>query len=260
MMYTTPRKLGPLLLACLLVLQDVHSFSPTAHSTSPWVTQSLSTTSVAASTRGGDDSVSEGQFSRRTAVSALLTGTAVMAAGLLGVPETASARLEAVNRPDLLPAEKGAKVIQVEKFLTSGQAKRMDGLLTALERDTGYRIRVLCQAYPNTPGLAIRDYWDLGKEGQKDDKYVVLVVDQFGGRGNVLNFNVGEGLKLVLPNIFWTRLQAKFGTVRQSCCCWGGGGECGYCLPSVVCLCSLTSCSLSCLFVCSCSCSSYATR
>ena len=41
-------------------------------------------------------------------------------------------------------------------------------------------------------GLAIRDYWSLGKEGQKDDKYIVLVVDQFGGRGNVLNFNVGE--------------------------------------------------------------------
>ncbi len=25
------------------------------------------------------------------------------------------------------------------------------------------------------PSLAIRDYWDLGKEGQKDNKYVVLV-------------------------------------------------------------------------------------
>merc|ERR1712176_1713341 len=66
--------------------------------------------------------------------------------------------------------------------------------------------------YPQTPGLAIRDYWDLGKEGQKDDKYIVLVVDQFGGRGNVLNFNVGDGVKFALPNIFWTRLQSKFGT------------------------------------------------
>ena len=41
-------------------------------------------------------------------------------------------------------------------------------------------------------GLAIRDYWSLGKEDQKDDKYIVLVVDQFGGRGNILNFNVGD--------------------------------------------------------------------
>ena len=50
-------------------------------------------------------------------------------------------------------------------------------------------------------------------QGQKDDKYVVLVVDEFGGKGNVLNFNVGEGVKLALPNIFWTRLQGKYGTV-----------------------------------------------
>lgn len=125
---------------------------------------------------------------------------------------SAEARLEPVNRPELLPTQSGLNVIQTEKFLTPGQVKRMDSLLSALERDTGFRLRVLCQSYPNTPGLAIRDYWDLGKEGQKDDKYIVLVVDQFGGRGNSLNFNVGEGVKLNLPNVFWTRLQAKYGT------------------------------------------------
>jgi hypothetical protein len=44
---------------------------------------------------------------------------------------------------------------------------------------------------------------------------VVLVVDEFGGKGNVLNFNVGDGLTFALPNIFWTRLQSKYGTVRH---------------------------------------------
>ena len=39
------------------------------------------------------------------------------------------------------------------------------------------------------------------------------VVDEFGGKGNVLNFNVGEGVKFALPNIFWTRLASKYGTV-----------------------------------------------
>ena len=71
------------------------------------------------------------------------------------------------------------------------------------------------EKYPNIPGLAIRDYWSLGKDGQKDDKYIVLVVDQFGGRGNVLNFNVGDGVKFALPNVFWTRLSGKYGTVSQ---------------------------------------------
>mmetsp|Transcript_14216 Transcript_14216/g.41711 ORF Transcript_14216/g.41711 Transcript_14216/m.41711 type:complete len:218 (-) Transcript_14216:539-1192(-) len=143
---------------------------------------------------------------------------AVSASALLGIstPQPAFARLDPVNRPDLLPKEDGLNVIQVEKFLTSGQAKRMDNLLASLEKDTGFRLRVLCQSYPNTPGLAIRDYWDLGKEDQKDDKYVVLVVDQFGGKGNVLNFNVGDGMKFALPNVFWTRLQGKYGTVRRS--------------------------------------------
>ena len=92
----------------------------------------------------------------------------------------------------MLPAEKGLNVIQTEKFLTSGQARRINDMLGNLEKDTGFRVKVLCQNYPNTPGLAIRDYWSLGKDDQKDDKYIVLIVDQFGGRGNVLNFNVGD--------------------------------------------------------------------
>ena len=64
----------------------------------------------------------------------------------------------------------------------------------------------------SSKGLAIRDYWSLAKEDQKDDKYIVLVVDNFGGKGNILNFNVGDGVKLSLPNTFWTRLSGKYGT------------------------------------------------
>merc|ERR1712071_625724 len=120
---------------------------------------------------------------------------------------------EPVDRPDLLPTEKNLPVIQIEKFLTNGQVKRISEQLNRLEKDTGFRVRLLCQAYPKTPGLAIRDYWSLGQEGQKDDKYIVLIVDQFGGKGNALNFNVGEGVKFALPNVFWTRLSGKYGTV-----------------------------------------------
>mmetsp|Transcript_17176 Transcript_17176/g.39488 ORF Transcript_17176/g.39488 Transcript_17176/m.39488 type:complete len:237 (-) Transcript_17176:580-1290(-) len=151
----------------------------------------------------------DGDLSRRTVVQSAMLASLLPA---VVAPQVATARLEAVNRPDLLPSEPGLNVIQTEKFLTSGQAKRLDKMMATLEKDTGFRLRVLCQNYPNTPGLAIRDYWSLGKEDQKDDKYIVLVVDQFGGRGNILNFNVGDGVKFALPNVFWTRLSGKYGT------------------------------------------------
>jgi uncharacterized membrane protein YgcG len=142
-----------------------------------------------------------------------MLGTASVLATTISSAPPANARLESVSKPELLPKEAGLNVIQTEKFLTSGQVKRLDQLLANLERDTGFRVRVLCQNYPNTPGLAIRDYWKVAREGD-DDKYVVLVVDQFGGRSNVLNFNVGDGVKFALPNVFWTRLAGKYGTVR----------------------------------------------
>ena len=82
---------------------------------------------------------------------------------------------------------------QIVKFLTSGQEKRMDTMLANLEKDTGFRVRVLCQAYPNTPGLAVRDYWSVGKEDQKDDKYVILVVDEFGGKEMCSTSTSGRG-------------------------------------------------------------------
>lgn len=141
----------------------------------------------------------------------IATGSIVVSTIATG-PLLVQARLEPVNKPELLPTEAGLNVIQTERFLTKGEVNRMNSKLSKLERDTGWRVRVLCQSYPMTPGLAIREYWSLGYDGQKDDKYVVLVVDQFGGKGNVLNFNVGEGLRLALANNFWTQLRNKYGT------------------------------------------------
>jgi hypothetical protein len=98
----------------------------------------------------------------RRNVLALASG--VLATSWFVAPQPSMARLDAVDRPDLLPSVPGQNVIQIKKFLTSGQVKRIDDMLSKLERDTGFRVKVLCQAYPQTPGLAIRDYWSLGKE------------------------------------------------------------------------------------------------
>ena len=95
----------------------------------------------------------DGEVSRRTIVQSIMLSSVLPSA--LVAPQTAMARLEAVNRPDLLPSEQGLNVIQTEKFLTSGQAKRLDKMMANLENDTGFRLRVLCQNYPNTPGKLI---------------------------------------------------------------------------------------------------------
>ena len=78
------------------------------------------------------------------------------------------------------------------------------------------RRRVARPRYPETPGLAIKDYWSV------DDKTVVLVADKgLKGTSNILNFNVGDGLADVLPTPFWSRLQGRFGTSRY----WREQGE-----------------------------------
>mmetsp|Transcript_21790 Transcript_21790/g.32306 ORF Transcript_21790/g.32306 Transcript_21790/m.32306 type:complete len:237 (+) Transcript_21790:89-799(+) len=178
-------------------------FNASAFTMSPSSSQQRTPTSV---------NMAASESSRRSVLSTASKALSTAALLTIANPAPSQARLEPVNKPDLLPSDPDQVVIQTQKFLTTGQAKRMSDLIRSLEKETGFRLRVLCQSYPNTPGLAIRDYWSLGKEGQKDDKYIVLVVDEFGGKGNVLNFNVGEGVKFALPNVFWTRLSGKYGT------------------------------------------------
>lgn len=115
------------------------------------------------------------------------------------------ARLEGVNRPELLPSGPTTPVIDVAGFLTGGEESRIVQRADALERETGFKLRVLAQNYPETPGLAVRDYWKV------DENTIVFVADPSLG-GNILNFNVGENVDLSVPRSFWSRLSGKYGT------------------------------------------------
>ncbi|PKU65274.1 Thylakoid lumenal 15.0 kDa protein 2, chloroplastic [Dendrobium catenatum] len=109
-----------------------------------------------------------------------------------------------VNKPELLPKE-FSSVIDVAGFLSAGQENRLRQEIADLEEETGFKLRVLAQNYPETPGLAIRDFW------QVDDRTIVFVADPTFG--NILNFNVGATVDLDIPRSFWSRLAGKYGNI-----------------------------------------------
>ncbi|KAI4987917.1 hypothetical protein ZWY2020_028675 [Hordeum vulgare] len=55
-----------------------------------------------------------------------------------------------VNKPELFFKE-FTNVIDVAGFLSSGQENRIRQEIKDLEKDTGYKLRVLAQNYPDTP-------------------------------------------------------------------------------------------------------------
>ena len=124
--------------------------------------------------------------------------TLATSAALVAAPPAAMARLEGVNNPQMLPPGEPVEVLDVAGYLTKGEIARLTSEVRNLEKDTGIRLRVLAQAYPNTPGLAVKDYWKV------DDDTVVFVADP--GLGNILNFSVGANVDLEVPPSFWTRL------------------------------------------------------
>ncbi|KAF7149462.1 hypothetical protein RHSIM_Rhsim03G0092100 [Rhododendron simsii] len=83
--------------------------------------------------------------------------------------------------------------------------KRLAREIDDIEKDTGFKLRVLAQNYPNTPGLAIKDFW------QVDDRTIVFVADPTFG--NIINFNVGNTVDLDIPRSFWSRLAGKYGNI-----------------------------------------------
>ncbi|KAH7285397.1 hypothetical protein KP509_33G026500 [Ceratopteris richardii] len=146
----------------------------------------------------------DGDCGCHSVVKASLAAALTLSIALTGIGN-AQARPEGVNKPELLP-KTFTPVIDVAGFLSEGQEGRIAKVLMDLEADTGYKLRVLAQNYPNTPGLAVRDFWKV------DDGTVVFVADPSLG-GNILNFNVGAAVDLAIPRSFWSRLAGKYGNM-----------------------------------------------
>lgn len=139
---------------------------------------------------------------RSKSLNFVLSGALTLGLSLAGVG-IAEAKV-GVNKPELLPKE-FSPVIDVAGFLSDGQENRLAQEIADIENVTGFKLRVLAQNYPETPGLAIKDFW------QVDDRTIVFVADPTFG--NILNFNVGASVDLDIPRSFWSRLAGKYGNI-----------------------------------------------
>lgn len=148
---------------------------------------------------------------RLKSVNLILSSSLALAVSFTSGAGIAEAKV-GVNKPELLPKEY-TSVIDVAGFLSAGQEKRLAMEIADLERDTGFKLRILAQNYPDTPGLAIKDFW------QVDDRTIVFVADPTFG--NILNFNVGAQVDLDIPQSFWSRLAGKYGNFFY----WKENGE-----------------------------------
>eukprot|EP00971_Amphidinium_carterae_P120812 2393664-Amphidinium_carterae.1 len=112
-----------------------------------------------------------------------------------------AARPQGVNQPELLPKTAGAEtpLIDVIKLLGSSQRRAVLDNIRKLEQGPDkIKLRVLCQTYPSTPGLAIRDYWGV------DDSTLIYVHDTGGlGPAAVVNFQAGAKVEAIKPLSFW---------------------------------------------------------
>jgi hypothetical protein len=107
----------------------------------------------------------------------------------------------AADNPELLP-DHPTPVIDLARSFSDVQRTSLEEHLSQVEDDTGWKLRVLTQ-YERTPGLAVRDFWNL------DERSLLLVADPRGG--NLLNFNVGDALFALMPRTYWVELQTRFG-------------------------------------------------
>ncbi|XP_018468181.1 thylakoid lumenal 15.0 kDa protein 2, chloroplastic isoform X2 [Raphanus sativus] len=118
---------------------------------------------------------------RSKSLSLVFSGALALGLSLSGGVGVAEAAKVGVNKPELLPKE-FTSVIDVAGFLSDGQEKRIAEEIDDIEKDTGFKLRVLAQNYPVTPG-------------------------------NILNFNVGATVDLDIPRSFWSRLAGKYGNM-----------------------------------------------
>lgn len=115
------------------------------------------------------------------------------------------------------PAAPGA-VLDLQGYLPPSELERLERILAKLESDTGWRVRVLTQGREAPELGPLLQAWRLGDGGGRlRDPNAVLVVADRGLRGKLeaggtfLRFEVGDNVRLRMPDAWWGRLRREYG-------------------------------------------------
>lgn len=103
--------------------------------------------------------------------------------------------------------ESQVPIADAAQVLPKGVIESKQEQLRSLERDTGYKVRVLSRYGPSdSPSIEeIRKGW------QTDEKTIVVFVDPTSP--NILVFNFGPEIQKILSRPFFTELQSRYGNL-----------------------------------------------
>ena len=106
-------------------------------------------------------------------------------------------------------------------YLEPAAEQRLERILAKLEADTGYKLRVLTQSKSTAPELGpLLQEWRIGQGGKLRDPNAVLMVADRGLKGKLeaggsfLRYEVGDNVRMQMPDAFWGRLQREYGRIR----------------------------------------------
>ena len=126
-----------------------------------------------------------------------------------------------VRLPAVALAPPPAAVQDRQGFLEPAAEQRLERILAKLEADTGYKIRVLTQSKNTAPELGpLLQDWRIGQGGKLRDPNAVLMVADRGLKGKLeaggsfLRYEVGDNVRMQMPDAFWGRLQREYGRIR----------------------------------------------
>jgi len=132
------------------------------------------------------------------------------------------ARAESAADSSLAGVTVGQRVLDTLGYLPAPEVERLDRILGTLQSQTGFKVRVLTGSRRSADWE--RTSWEargtLGigaGSGAGLDPNAVLVVADRGIKGaleagsSFITFEVGDNVRLVLPDVFWGKLQREYG-------------------------------------------------